>query len=114
MRFWLKDTPIFSAPGLAASGFELIQCEEGLKMGQLILSCTKTGRAFKSGFRATRTDLGYVPPKWKATLLCAICHRVHEFNFAEARVCECADDCYSQYSECQNCKFAVRETPAAA
>jgi hypothetical protein len=55
-------------------------------MGQLILSCAKTGRAFKSGFRATRDDLGYVPPKWKATLLCPICHHVHEFNFAAARV----------------------------
>jgi hypothetical protein len=70
-------------------------------MGQLILSCVKTGRTFKSGFQASRTDLGYVPPKWKATLLCAICYRVHEFNFAEARVCECPEDsCRGQ-----NCKF---------
>jgi hypothetical protein len=76
-------------------------------MGQLILSCAKTGRAFKSGFRATRADLGYVPPKWKATLLCAVCHRVHEFNFAEAQLCECADDCCRPYGECQNCKIAV-------
>jgi hypothetical protein len=83
-------------------------------MGQLILSCAKTGRAFKSGFRATRTDLGYVPPKWKATLLCAICHHVHEFNFAEARICEHADDCCREYGECQNCEFAVGAKPAAA
>jgi len=83
-------------------------------MGQLILSCAKTGHAFKSGFRATRADLGYVPPKWKATLLCAICHRVHEFDFAEARVCECGDECSCQHGECQNCEFAVRATTAAA
>jgi hypothetical protein len=83
-------------------------------MSQLILSCAKTGRAFKSGFRATRADLGYVPPKWKATLLCAICHHVHEFNFAEARICEHADDCCREYGECQNCEFAVGATPAAA
>jgi hypothetical protein len=83
-------------------------------MGQLILSCAKTGRAFKSGFRATRADLGYVPPKWKATLLCAICHHVHEFNFAEARICEHADDCCREYGECQNCEFTVGATPAAA
>jgi hypothetical protein len=83
-------------------------------MGQLILSCAKTGRAFKSDFRATRADLGYVPPKWKATLLCAICHRVHEFNFAEARICEHADDYCREYGACQNCEFAVRATPAVA
>jgi len=83
-------------------------------MGQLILACAKTGRAFQSGFRATRADLGYRPPKWKATLLCPICHRVHEFNFAEARVCECADDCCRQYGECQNCEFASRVVASAA
>jgi hypothetical protein len=77
-------------------------------MGQLVLACAKTGRTFKSDFTASRTDLGYVPPKWKATLLCAICHRVHEFNFADARVCECPDDCYRRYGECQNCEFAGR------
>jgi hypothetical protein len=74
-------------------------------MGHLILSCAKTGRAFKSGFEASQDDLSYVPPKWKATLLCAICHRAHEFNFAEARVCECPDDCCREYEECQ---FASR------
>jgi hypothetical protein len=83
-------------------------------MGQLILSCAKTGQTFKSGFQARRDDLGYVPPKWKATLLCAICHRVHEFNFAEARVCECLDDCRRPYRECQNCEFAVRAKATAA
>jgi hypothetical protein len=77
-------------------------------MGRLILSCCKTGKAFKSGFQASRDHLHYSPRKWKATLLCAICHRVHEFNFAEARVCENADDCFCQYGECQNCEFASR------
>jgi len=83
-------------------------------MGRLILSCSKTGRAFKSGFQASRDDLRYVPPKWKATLLCAICHRVHEFNFGEALICECPDDCGRLYGECQNCEFAVRATQSAA
>jgi hypothetical protein len=81
-------------------------------MAQLILSCVKTGRAFRSSFQANRADLGYVPPKWKATLLCPICHRAHEFNFAEARVCECPDNCRRQYGECQNCEFANRVVAA--
>lgn len=76
-------------------------------MGQLILSCIKTGQAFKSSFRASRDELRYVPPKWKATLLCAICHHVHEFNFAEARVCERPDNCCRQYGACQNCEFKL-------
>jgi hypothetical protein len=58
-------------------------------MGQLILSCAKTGRSFKSGFQVSRDDLGYAPPKWRARMMCGVCHRVHEFNFAEAKVCEC-------------------------
>jgi hypothetical protein len=81
-------------------------------MSQLILSCTKTGHAFKSSFRVNGDDLRYVPPKLKATLLCAICHHVHEFNFAEARVCKCPHDCLRQYGECQNCDFASRVTAA--
>jgi hypothetical protein len=85
---------------------------EVITMSQLILSCAKTGRAFKSDFRATSDDLRHVPPKWKATLLCAICHHVHEFNFAEARVCERPDDCSRQYGECQNCEFANRVAAA--
>jgi hypothetical protein len=83
-------------------------------MGQLILSCAKTGRAFKSGFQISRTELGYVPPKWTARMMCGVCHRVHEFKFAEARVCECADDCWRQYGECQNCEFAIGTTATAA
>jgi len=79
-------------------------------MGQLVLSCRKTGQAFKSGFQASRADLSYVPSQWKATLLCPICHRVHEFNFADARACENSHDCYRQYGECQNCEFATRVT----
>jgi hypothetical protein len=85
---------------------------EVITMSQLILSCAKTGRAFKSDFRVTSIDLRHVPPKWKATLLCAICHHVHEFNFAEARVCERPDDCSRQYGECQNCEFANRVAAA--
>jgi hypothetical protein len=81
-------------------------------MGQLVLSCTKTGRAFQSGFEASRDDLGYVPPKWTARMMCGVCHHVHEFNFAEAQVCECRDDCCSQDGECQNCEFASRVVAA--
>jgi hypothetical protein len=83
-------------------------------MGQLILSCTKTGKAFKSGFQTSRTDLGYVPPKWTARMMCGVCHRVHEFNFAEARVCERVVGCCCQYGECQNCEFALGATATAA
>jgi uncharacterized protein YcgL (UPF0745 family) len=63
-------------------------------------------------FQASRDDLNYVPRKLKATFLCGICHRVHEFDFAEARVCERAANCCGRYGECQNCHLAVR--PAAA
>jgi hypothetical protein len=75
-------------------------------MGRLILTCAKTGRAFRSDFQASHDDLRYVPHKWKATLLCQICHRAHEFNFAEARVCE--RPCPRQHRECERCEFATR------
>jgi hypothetical protein len=81
-------------------------------MGHLILSCAKTGRAFKSSFQASSDDLRHVPPKLKATLLCAICHHVHEFNFAEGWVCECPGECCRPYGECQNCEFASRVAAA--
>jgi hypothetical protein len=76
-------------------------------MAQLILSCAKTGRSFNSGFQVSRDDLGYVPPKLIARMMCGACHRVHQFNFADARVCECADDCHRQYGKCQNCALAL-------
>jgi hypothetical protein len=89
---------------------------EACKLGCEGIVSNRLGSPYRPGrsayFQASHDDLGYVPPKWKATLLCAICHRVHEFNFAEARVCECPDDCCRQYGECQNCEFASR--PAAA
>jgi hypothetical protein len=81
-------------------------------MAQLILHCGKTDRAFKTDFQA-RADLGNVPRKWKATLLCAMCHRVHEFDFAAARVCECPNFCSRQFGQCQNCEFAIRTTVTA-
>jgi hypothetical protein len=83
-------------------------------MGQLILSCVKTGRLFKSGFQVNRDDIRYMPPKWMAQMACGICHRVHEFNLAEARVCDCPDDCCRSLGACQKCEFAVRATGAAA
>jgi len=85
-----------------------------IEMGELILSCAKTGRSFKSGFQVSRSDLGYVPPKLMARMMCGICHRVHEFNFAQARVCECPDDCCRAYGDCQKCEFAVLPPRAAA
>ena len=80
-------------------------------MSELILSCAKTGRAFKSGFQVTQDDLRFVPPKWTARLHCVFCHHIHEFEFVEARICECPHNC-RQYGECQNCEFASR-VPAA-
>jgi hypothetical protein len=77
-------------------------------MGQLILSCAKTARSFKSGFQASRDDLRHVPPKWMAQMMCGVCHRIHEFNLAEARVCECPDDRCRLYADCHNCEFALR------
>lgn len=62
-------------------------------MSQLILACAKTGRAFKSGFRVHRDDLRLVPLKWTAQFLCRICRHVHEFEFAQARLCNCPDRC---------------------
>jgi hypothetical protein len=62
-------------------------------MSQLILSCAKTGRAFKSGFRADREDLRFVPPKWTARFLCGICRHIHEFEFAQAQLCDCPHHC---------------------
>jgi hypothetical protein len=62
-------------------------------MSQLILSCVKTGRAFKSSFSADREDLRFVPPKWTARFLCGICRHVHEFEFAQAQLCDCPHHC---------------------
>lgn len=83
-------------------------------LGQLILSCAKTGRFFRSGFQVSRDDIRHVPPKWMTQMACGVCHRVHEFNLAEARICECADDRCCRCGACQKSEFAVRATDAAA
>jgi hypothetical protein len=83
-------------------------------LGQLILSCARTGRFVRSGFQASRDDIRHVPPKWMVQMACGVCHRVHEFNLAEARVCECLDERCRPYGACQRCEFAVRSTGAAA
>jgi len=72
---------------------------------QLILSCQKTGQVFNSGFEATADDLRFVPPKWTAKFFCRICAKVHDFDFAEARICECPHKCPA-YGACQNCEFS--------
>jgi hypothetical protein len=76
-------------------------------MSQLILSCEKTGRAFNSGFQVTLDDLRFVPPNWTANFFCRMCGKVHEFQFAEARVCECPHQCPA-YRDCQLCELASR------
>jgi hypothetical protein len=74
-------------------------------MSYLILSCTKTGRAFKSGFPASRDDLDFMPPKLTARFHCGPCGKIHEFEFAAARVCDCPHDC-PHNGDCQLCKLA--------
>jgi hypothetical protein len=61
-------------------------------MNCVIFSCTKTGRAFNSGLHADPDDMRFVPPQWKTWLLCRVCCRIHEFEFAGARVCKCPHD----------------------
>lgn len=74
-------------------------------MGQLILSCGNMGRTFNSGFQATSDDLRFVPPKWTAKFFCRICAKVHDFDFAEAGICECPHKCPA-YTDCKRCEFA--------
>jgi hypothetical protein len=83
-------------------------------LGQLILSCPRTGRFVRSGFQVSRDDIRYVPPKWMVQMACEVCHWVHEFNLAEARICDCPDECCRPYGACQRCEFAVRAAPPAA
>jgi hypothetical protein len=79
--------------------------ELGTQMSQLILSCGNTGRTFNSGFQATSDDLRFVPPKWTAKFFCRICAKVHDFDFAEAGICECLHKCPA-YTDCKRCEFA--------
>jgi hypothetical protein len=79
--------------------------KKGRTMSQLILSCEKTGRAFNSGFEVTDDDLRFVPPNWTARFFCRSCAKVHDFNLAKARVCECTHKCPT-YGECQGCELS--------
>jgi hypothetical protein len=45
-----------------------------------------------------------VPPKWTAKFFCRICAKIHDFDFAEARVCECPHKCPA-YGDCKGCEF---------
>jgi hypothetical protein len=74
-------------------------------MSEVIFSCLVTGRAFNSGFVATRNDLRFMPPKSKIRLRCGICGETHEFDFAAARICECPKLCHER-KHCQSCAFA--------
>ena len=74
-------------------------------MSEVILSCLATGRAFNSGFEATRDDLRLIPPKSKIRIRCGICGETHEFDFAAARICECPNFCRER-KDCQRCEFA--------
>jgi hypothetical protein len=65
-------------------------------MSELIFTCARTGRAFNSGFRATRDDLLFAPPTLKTRFLCRICGVTHEFGFAAARVGESPTYCRDQ------------------
>ena len=79
-------------------------------MSELILGCTKTGQAFKSGFRVHRDDLRLVPLKWTAQFLCGICRRVHGFEFAQARLSDCPDRC-PYNGACHLCELASAVEP---
>jgi hypothetical protein len=83
----------------------------GGSMSKLILSCAKTGRLFNSGFPVSQDDLRFTPPKLTARFHCGPCGRIHEFEFAAARVCDCAHEC-PYMGECQNCEFATRVAAA--
>jgi len=76
-----------------------------MTMSELIFTCAWTGRAFNSGFKATRDDLQFAPPTLKTRLLCRICAVTHDFDFAAARVCECPTYCRNQRIDCQLCEF---------
>ena len=80
-------------------------------MSKLILSCAKTGRSFYSGFPVSQDDLRFTPPKLTARFHCGPCGKIHEFEFAAARVCDCAHEC-PYMGECQNCEFASRVAAA--
>jgi hypothetical protein len=83
----------------------------GGSMSKLILSCAKTGRLFNSGFPVSQDDLRFTPPKLTARFHCGPCGKIHEFEFAAARVCDCAHEC-PYMGECQNCEFATRVAAA--
>ncbi len=74
-------------------------------MSDLILSCTKTGRLFKSGYPVSRDDMRFLPAKLTASFYCPPCGEAHEFDFAKARACDCPREC-PYMGECQLCELA--------
>ena len=74
-------------------------------MSQLILSCAKTGLLFKSGFPVSRDDMRFLPQKLTGRFYCRPCGKVHQFDFATARACDCPREC-PYMGECQLCELA--------
>ena len=57
-------------------------------MGELTFRCPKTGKEFRSGFRAQPAELKALPKDAKINLRCQVCGDHHEFNIAEAHIDE--------------------------
>jgi hypothetical protein len=60
----------------------------GCEMGEMTFRCPKTGKDFRSGFRAQPADLKSLPKDAKINLRCQACGDHHEFALAEARIDE--------------------------
>lgn len=56
-------------------------------MGRVIFRCPQTDQEFDSGFQASPGDIRLLPTGAKINLRCSICGVKHEFQFADARVC---------------------------
>jgi hypothetical protein len=57
-------------------------------MGRVIFRCPQTDQEFDSGFQASPGDIRLLPTGAKINLRCRICGVKHEFQFADARVCD--------------------------
>jgi hypothetical protein len=55
------------------------------EMGEVTFCCPKTGKDFRSGFRAPPAELKSLPKDAKINLRCQACGDYHEFRIAEAR-----------------------------
>jgi len=57
-------------------------------MGRLVFCCSRSGKEFDSGFKATAVEMGQVPPAAMMRLKCKVCQEFHEFTFHQARLAE--------------------------